>query len=282
MKTIVVPTDFSTHAANALHYAAFLAGTLNAKIILFHAFHVPVAYTEVPATFIAQTDVKAEIGVELKKKAEGVQKAIGKSLPIECICREGLLINTIKEFMAEEKVDLLVMGTQGASGLEEILIGSHSAYMVEKINCPVLVIPASVTFFRLQKIMYATDFQFNDFMHINQVGEIARLYDAEILITHVSTNPKKAAEEEQLMDWFMEIAQTNISYRKIAFRTFTGGNVLDKLNEAVKALGIDMLCMSTVRRTFFEKIYHGSLTKKMAYHTGIPLLAFHIHETNRL
>ncbi len=281
MKTIVVPTDFSGHSANALHYATSLADRLQARLVLFHAYHVPVTYSEVPA-IVSEQEIEAEAYLELKRMANQVQKAIGKFLHIECVNREGLLIDTVHEYIAENNVDLIVMGTQGASGLEEILIGSHSAYMLEKVKCPVLVIPAKAPFSTPKKIMYATDFQFKDFANINQAAEIAWLYDAEIVITHIAADPAKAVEEEDLMDWFMEIAQTNIAYPKVSFHTFTGGNVLEKLNDAVKELGIDMLCMATVKRNFLEKLYYSSLTKKMAYHTRIPLLAFHINQANRL
>lgn len=84
------------------------------------------------------------------------------------------------------------------------------------------------------------------------------------------------------MDWFMEIAETNIAYPKVSYRTFTGEDVLEQIHQSVTSSGIQMLCMSTVWRTFFEKFFKGSLTKKMIYQTQLPLLVFHIHEPNRL
>lgn len=84
------------------------------------------------------------------------------------------------------------------------------------------------------------------------------------------------------MEWFREIAETNVAYVKVSYHTFTGDNVLERINAAIANDDIDILCMSTVRRTFFEKIFNSSLTKKMVYHTQIPLLVFHIQEPNRL
>jgi nucleotide-binding universal stress UspA family protein len=174
------------------------------------------------------------------------------------------------------------MGTQGASGLEKVLLGSFTADVVEKVDCPVLVIPESATFHVPHRIMYATDFQFNDFSCLNQVSEIARVFDAEIIVSHISADLTKQQEEEDLMDWFMEIAETNISYPKLLYKTYTGENVLEKLNKAIDELGVEILCMSTVKRTFLERIFKSSLTKEMVYQTHHPLLVFHIQEPNRI
>jgi nucleotide-binding universal stress UspA family protein len=181
--------------------------------------------------------------------------------------------------VTENNVDLIVMGTQGASGWEKVLIGSYTAAILDETECPVLVVPSNVTFKGIKKIMYATDFQFNDFAAINQVADMASFFDAEIIITHISTAP---AKEEETMDWFMEIAEANITYPNVSFRSFAGTDISGQLAGLVKGMNVDLLCMSTVRRTFFEKLYKSSLTKKMVYQAEIPILAFHVKEPNRL
>ncbi|QHT71304.1 universal stress protein [Rhodocytophaga rosea] len=278
MKTILIPTDFSTHSLNAIDYAASLAEKMPVKLILLHMYHVPVVYTEVPVVAITDQDFEAEADVELKRQVEHIQSS-GKVKDVSYINREGLLVDTISDIAAENKVDLIVMGTQGASGLEKMLIGSYTAAILDETQCPVLIVPAGVSFKGIKKIMYATDFQFNDFTAINQVADIARFYDAEIVVTHISTAP---AKEEATMDWFMEIAEANISYPNVTFRSFAGADVSGQLTGLVKGMNVDLLCMSTVRRTFFEKLYKSSLTKKMVYQAEIPILAFHVKEPNRL
>jgi nucleotide-binding universal stress UspA family protein len=269
MKTILVPTDFSKHSANALAYAASLA-------------EVPAAYTEIPAAVQIEHDIEADAEAELKRMTGQIKRARGSLFNIDYINKEGFLIDTLPEIIKEKAVDLIVMGTQGASGLEQLLLGSYTADVAEKVDCPLLVIPAHAAFRKPEKIMYATDFQFNDFQYINQVAAIAQAFDAEILITHISTRVTNKQEEEDLMDWFMEIAETNIGYTKVSYRIFTGENVFEKLNDTVRDGGVQLLCMSTVRRTFFEKLFNSSLTKKMVYQTQLPLLVFHIREPNRL
>jgi nucleotide-binding universal stress UspA family protein len=194
-------------------------------------------------------------------------------VPVETIVREDLLLDGIRAVIREREVDLLVMGTMGAKGLEEVLIGSHSAYVLENVDCPVLVVPACTSKRSIERIIYATDFQFNDFTYINQLIELARPFQAQIIVTHIST---QAGDDEQLMAWFKEIAEPNIDYPFVSFRSFSGEHVLDELNHAVKFMEVDMVCMATARRGFFEKLFKGSLTKKMAYHCEVPLLAFHL------
>jgi nucleotide-binding universal stress UspA family protein len=278
MKTILVPTDFSTHSLNAVDYAASLAEKMSVKLILLHTYHVPVVYTEVPVVALTDQDFEEEAEVELQRQVERLLST-GKVKDVSYLNKEGLLVDTIGDIVTENKVDLIVMGTQGASGMEKVLIGSYTAAILDETECPVLVIPAGATFKGIKRIMYATDFQFNDFKAINQVADIARFFDAEIVITHISTEP---AKEEETMDWFMEIAEANISYPNVTFRSFAGADISGQLTGLVKGMNVDLLCMSTVRRTFFEKLYKSSLTKKMVYQAEIPILAFHVKEPNRL
>ncbi|MDO1450389.1 universal stress protein [Rhodocytophaga aerolata] len=278
MKTILVPTDFSSHATNAVMYAASLAGLLNAKVILFHSYHVPVAISEYSVILMAEPAIDQNTLDELQLLEKRVKEIAG-NIPVETIIREDLLLDGIRAVVKEKEVDLLVLGTLGAKGLEEVLIGSHSAYILENVDCPVLIIPACASQKKLEKIIYATDFQFNDFRYINQLIDLARPSQAQIIITHISTHKK---QDEELMAWFKEIAEPNIAYPFISFKSFTGDQVLDELCHAIKFLEADMVCMATARRSFFEKILHGSLTKKMAYHCEVPLLAFHLEESKKL
>ena len=280
MKTILIPTDFSTHSLNAIDYAASLAEKMPVKLILLHMYHVPVVYTEVPVVAITDQDFEAEADAELKRQVERLQSS-GKVKDITYLNKEGLLVDSIGNIVAENNVDLIIMGTQGASGLEKVLIGSYTAAILDETECPVLVVPTGAAFKGIKKIMYATDFQFNDFTAINQVADIARIFDAEIIITHISTTPAKEKEEET-MEWFMEIAEANISYPNVTFRSFAGSDVSGQLTGLVKGINADLLCMSTVRRTFFEKLFKSSLTKKMVYQAEIPILAFHVKEPNKL
>jgi nucleotide-binding universal stress UspA family protein len=278
MKTILVPTDFSSHATHAVEYAAALAARMQARLILFHSYHVPVAISEYSIGMMAEPAIEADTAQELQHQATRVQE-IYRDLSLETILREDLLLDGIQAIIKDREVDLLVMGTIGATGLEEWLIGSYSAYVLEHVNCPVLVVPACASKNTISKIMYATDFQFNDFTYIHQLTEIARPFGAEVIIAHIST---QVGKDEELMDWFREIAEPNLVYPLISFRTFHGEHVLDELNHAIKYLEADMVCMATVRRSFFEKIFNGSLTKKMAYHCQVPLLAFHLDGSNKL
>lgn len=278
MKTILVPTDFSSHAANAVDYAATLAASLNAKLILFHSYHVPVAISEYSVIMISEPALDEETIQQLKQLEKRVQQ-IAAQVPVETITREDLLLDGIQAIIREKEVDLLVMGTRGAKGLEEVLIGSQTAYVLDKVDCPVIVVPSCATRRNIKSILYATDFQFNDFTFINQLVEIARPYQAQIIITHISTIAEK---DEELMDWFREIAEPNINYPFLSFKSFNGENIEAELNQAIKYMEVDMVCMATTRKSFFEKIFKGSLTQKMAYHCQVPLLAFHLGESKKL
>ncbi|TAL60147.1 MAG: universal stress protein, partial [Bacteroidetes bacterium] len=131
MKTILVPTDFSKDASNAVRYATAIAKKEKAKIILLHAFHFTYISPDVPAQFAAETIEAMKADSEHKLKL--ISSEIVKS-KIECeyLNNEGFTLDVILKAIEKQKPDLVIMGTKGASGIKEVLIGSNTAKVIEK------------------------------------------------------------------------------------------------------------------------------------------------------
>lgn len=275
MKTILFPTDFSPGADNALNYAIRLSDKLKAKLIFFNSFHIP-AYAGAPI----DGDVEEQLMnitndqlLELKNKA----LLQNKNLDVECEVNYGFAVDNIVSTAKEKNAGLIIMGTKGASGLKEVLIGSNAASVLEKAPCPVLVIPENAQFKNLDKIVFATDFRNSDFYSIAALAEIAALFNSEIMIVHVSQVTPTGDYESDLLQWFREELKkkTNVEYNNISFHDLVGGNVDYELEDFIEKYKVDLLALSMRKRNIFSKLFDRSLTKKMAYHTHTPLLAFH-------
>ncbi|MEP7169884.1 MAG: universal stress protein [Bacteroidota bacterium] len=275
MKTILFPTDFSSSADNALSYAAVLCNDLKAKLVLFHSFHIP-AYAS-PETLDDATEeqLTARAENDLLKLRNKVL-AEHKELEIECIVNLGLAVDRIISSAAEKHADMIIMGTKGASGLKEIFVGSNASAVLDKAPCPVLVIPDKAAFKGIAKIVFATNYQESDFQSIKFLTEIASLFNAEILIVHISEFTQADVNEKDLQ-WFKDELKkkSNILYENISFHNLIGGNVDWELEEFIEQNNIDLLSLSMRKRNIFTKLFDRSLTKKMAYHSHVPMLAFH-------
>ena len=141
VRTILVPTDFSDDAEQALSAALrLLAGSPDPKIILFHAFHVPIEYTNLAGGFvlpdITQTAL-ADARTALERVAEPLRK---QGHVVETLAREGYAPQAIETEAREHGVDLIAMGTHGRSFLPHVVLGSTAERVVQHAPCPVLTV----------------------------------------------------------------------------------------------------------------------------------------------
>lgn len=278
MKTLIVPTDFSDNAMHALRYACMLNAKLNGRIILFHSYAVPVLSTDMAYEIMPPDE-------ELKKISRGALKnqkeqiaAEFPGMPFETVIEAGYAEDEITNLAKTKEADFLVMGTQGASGLREALIGSITASVMEDATCPVIAVPEKAIVNRLNKIVFATDYALNDFENVSKITAIAKPFNAEIILLHVSSGELDKAYEFAAIETFKERITEENKYERVSFKLLESRDVLDGLNFYLDEIRADMLVMSMHHRTFFQKMFNRSKTKKMAFHTHIPLLAFHAEE----
>jgi len=186
---ILIPTDFSAVANNALSYAIDLAKKTGAQIHVLHVKHVPVMDASFPAEtyqiYLDEIDKAAKMGMEELEK--NILKTSGVKYDLQTVM--GFVHDELQHFVKRHDIDLIVMGTTGASGLQEIFIGSNAASVVSKSEVPVMVIP------------------------------------------HLA-KPSDFIDEKQ----------------------------------------VDLLVLAKHNRSWFDRLFHRSFSKRMAFHTKIPLL----------
>jgi nucleotide-binding universal stress UspA family protein len=274
MKTILVPTDFSQPANNALTYALAIARKSGARVILMHAYHMPASNTTVfrDVTSILKQDAERDLADVARQLMADPQNAVVK---LETAAVRGDLVNGLKKIADETRADLIVMGTKGTSGLSEILVGTNTASVIEDISCPVMAIPEQATYREIKQILYATDYQVADDTSISQLAEFASLFGASILLLHVAGNTSHPNRQDQLISEYTEKIKRKVAYPQLSFRLEESPDILNGLNNTIQSMNIDLVAMTTRKRNVYENFFKGSITKKMAYHTHIPLLAFH-------
>jgi nucleotide-binding universal stress UspA family protein len=261
MKKILVPTDFSENAANAIEYAAQIALLMHYKIMLLHV---------------------AEAGMDNSNETEKLEiicKALVSSYPdLDCNWRMVTGDDIPSEIVAASELfnaELIVMGTKGITNLEKILFGSNTASVIEKASRTVLSVPSSNYFTKPEKILFATTFEQEDVPAALQLVRLARPFGAQLIIAHVLTESSvEEIEKAKLQNFTREISMlanySNITYRLCSENTVTMG-----LDLMIENTGADVIAMRTHRRSLFEKIVNPSITQKFARHSSIPLLAFH-------
>ena len=275
MKKILVPTDFSKTAENALFYAIELAKSEHAKLILLHVDQTEITNPNVPYTIY--TEVIEAKKKEVKKEIDDLALKITQAGKInyESLVREGLVFETILNVIKEKEVDLVVMGTKGSGSLSNMILGSSTAKIIEKARCPVIAVPEGVEFNRIKKITYATEYHHSDIYCLKKIIEIAKPFNAQIDVLHISDTEQSPDSEKDMMKKFMNEVNEKVQYTNMSFQLLSGKKIEKVLEKYLEKDSTSMLALSTHQRDFFDKLFGKSITKHLAYHTKTPLLAFH-------
>ncbi len=272
MKTILIPTDFSINAQNATDYGVQLFDGADTRIVLLNTYYLPYATT---GEFISVDDIVAK---DTEKRFDKEQKRIGNRFPemkatVDTLFEIGDVVSVVRHLEGKASPDVIVMGTKGASGWNEILVGSRTASMTQSVDCPMVVVPENAQFTPLKKILFTTDLETipeTDTMDV--LLDLARTYNSEIQLLHVekdgespTSHPISAPKE--LNDYFTKIPH--------AFKTTTGKKVAETIETYIKSHPTDLLVMISEHGNLFHRIFHRSVTKKVTMHTEIPVLVLH-------
>ena len=269
---ILVPTDFSKSATVAVHYAANLAKHLSADLVLLNVVFINAPPTAMVGFKTKQIEEKIEDNAkqdlillinELKKEPNAVKNISFKTIvgyPIE---------DVVDAYAMRNQVDLIIMGTKGASGLTKVLIGSNAAATINKSTIPVITVPVHVRFNGIKQIVHASDL-YDTEEEMKILIPLAQLFGAAISIFYVSPiSSKRKIDIENIK----KDIENKYNFNKLSISISVGDDITDGIDEHVADLKADMLTMFTHELTFFEKLFGKSVTREMAFHTWIPLLS---------
>jgi nucleotide-binding universal stress UspA family protein len=268
MDTIIFPTDFSENADHALAFAMDIAERAQAELIVVNAYDIPYSHNIMTTSLLDMIREGAEGGVK-----EVAEKATARGLKVQAIAKMGNPIRVVKELVKTHANAMVVMGTKGSSGVEQILMGSNAAALLHSVNVPVLAIPAGANIGQVNKIVFATDFSSEkDEKALSRLANLAKLFDATVMILHVDNGKSKAIPGQR--DKF----ETLLKDVKHSFHLVREHQVEEAIENFVNEQKADMVALLARQYGFIEGLFHTSVTSKMAYHTEVPYLALHENE----
>jgi len=276
VKAIIHATDYSENAIAALKYAYAISSKMNISLVVVHVFDYPTTLdTEVkePVPHFEKNAFKKH-NAKLK---EFCTKHLGNELDkmdvrVEAI-EDKSTVNGIISKAKELKAFMLVTGMKGGSAFKEFIMGNTTKHLIEKAPCPVLSIPADVSHRQIETIVYATDYEKDDIKEIDSIIEIAKAFDAEIKIVHIS--PLKEFDRKKLIRNFEEEVKEKISYKKIEFDIIPSDDTFEDLRLYLGKVNADIIVMLERKcKGLLKKLFHRDLVKKMEYYGKIPLLSF--------
>lgn len=276
MKHILLPTDFSDNALNAIHCALKMYKEVRCS------FHILNAYTLSSTNLIGRRSA-GRLGTlyeAIEDASErGLQELVdalrknnsNSNHAFYTISKPDMPLGAIKELIAQKDIDLIVMGTKGATGAKKVFLGSNTVKVIMAINkCPVLAVPGSYTFQGLKKLMFPTDF-IRPFSKRELYGliELAKLWKPNIRIFHLTKDIPLTDEQinnkKILKDFFIGLDYN--FYNGILDEAIT-----ESIQKFVEEKQADIVALLHYKRTFLEKLTEKSVIKKVGFETKVPLL----------
>jgi nucleotide-binding universal stress UspA family protein len=271
MKTILIPVDFSKSADNALDYAIEIAKCTSAKLFLFHAYLPPAAIGGVPV-ILSVKEIEKQIVRNLKKAERYIHSKTDQNLVVEYAYRCGSPVEEIKLCAERNKADLIIMGLHGAGFLKENLIGSVSTALINNSFCPVLIVNQNVKFRNLKNIALAFDYtEIKNKSILSLLNEFTNLFKSHIFIFNVVKSQLQAVSSISKAVDGMKLAHA-LQDAEHSFHYSENEDIVEGINQFVIDKKIDMVVMIPHKHSPLHALFNESQTKKMAFHTRIPIL----------
>lgn len=288
--TILIPVDYSDYSKLACRYAAKIAKKSDNNLFLFHAFYSPAFdLIELTGGLQTQQQLRADVTEKLiESENEDMEKFIDclfQYPEFESLARDDVAFD-IKAGLAKDEIlsiandinpELVIMGTRGADKRTSSILGSITEVSIRKLKVPVLAIPEDYKFVgteNLKRIVYLTDYDESDFVSIKKLMRFTQFLNLSIHCIHIGPRIDKweILKMEGLKDYFQK------AYDKKSVECHILDNkpdLLQALDKYILENNINVISLTHRKRSLLDKVFKSSMTKKIFYHTQIPLLVFH-------
>jgi nucleotide-binding universal stress UspA family protein len=279
MKKILVPTDFSKPAAIATVVAADIAKKSGAELTLLHVIEEAVGNS-----LNVEGQVSADAGWEEKiynikliekgKKmmAKLIEDPIFEGVRLKPELRVGTPYHGMNKIITEKKVDLVVMGTAGKSGLEHMILGSNTEKVVRTASCPVLTVHNKPATKEFKQIVYATSMDKDEEVFSRIVRSTQKLYDSTIHLVRINTPAN--FQRDFLVKKYMQDFAKRLQLKNYTINVFNDVSEEEGIIYFADSVNADLVAMSTHGRTGFAHVLAGSIAEEVVSHSRRPVLTF--------
>ena len=274
MKKLLCPIDFSEVSLNALEFAVVIGEKEESDLTLLNIFtrsdynkilnseHVEEEYEQLLE--IAETKLAAISTTVMKgSQNKGLQSC-------NYLLKSGKIVDVLSQIADEQKFDLIVMGTTGHSAYERKYLGGKAEKIIEHTHCSVLCIPENLSFHGIERIVYATDYQEEDKIAIQQLIAFSKVIKAKLEVLHVSHHNDtvdKAIFEDFKEEIINFVHNEDISFNRVVFKHVANG-----INKYMGESNADLLVLLNKRKNFLDTLFHTSLTHHLDKFTDYPLM----------
>jgi len=273
MKRILVPTDFSKQAENALHVAAQMAAKYDGEIYLLHSMEIPLHLSN---SGESGSLPEAIYFIKLAKKrfADFRKLPFLQNISIHETIGHGEIYDDINEVVDKNNIGLVIMGSHGSSGFREMFIGSNTEKVVRTASIPVLVIKNHHEHLEINDFVFATDFSEECRKPFMQAQKFAKSIGAKMHLLRVNTPSgfKTTSEAREIMKHFVR----GTDAENYTMNIYNDTSVEKGILNFTKETGAQLIGMSTHGRKGLSHFFNGSISEDMVNHANMPVITFKI------
>ena len=274
MKRILIPTDFSKYADEAIEVGAEIAKKNDCEIILIHMLELPGQMNDALTGATSIPEVML-----FKRKAEETLKNIKnrpylQGIKVTEVIRLDGAYHGINNYIKQNNMDLIVMGSHGASGIDEIIIGSNTEKVVRQSETPVLVIKNKIDNFKVRNIIFASDFSKETKKAFQKMLDFTKLFDSKlnlVMICTPNTFKSTSAARKIVTDFVADFDMPEYS-----FETYNESNIEKGIINYSNEKDADLIAFCTHGRTGLNHFFTGSISEDLVNHATRPVLTFRI------
>lgn len=268
LSKVLVPTDFSPLADNAVKYAGELCKHTNAQLVLLHVLQINSADLQMPATYADEMMAEQQRIAQTKLDTSKAFIRHHYGISVEGVTSFGAISEEIADYADQNEIDLVVMSTHGMTSFLDRIFGTNTSSTIQQMKKPLLVIPNGVTFNPAHKVAIATDYSTSEIEYINFVHTMTHNVPVDFHFLHVN-NPDLSQTESQI-DKELENFAPNMTFHEV-----TGDDIIKTVKTFVTSHQIDLLIVTHHERSFLSELFHTSIAKELSHITHLPMLVFH-------
>lgn len=278
MKKILVPCDFSACAVEAYQFALKIAAKNKGEVLVLKAIELPVMIVSGfdVQPYVYDPTLLRELETDAKSKFDKLrERYVSDGVMVSFHVKHEPPTPAIRQFVKENGIDLIVMGTKGAGGLNEYLIGSNTEKIVQKATVPVFAIRKSIDLLTIKKIILPSTLRLDQAQFIQKVKDLQTFFGASLEVLWINTpmNFKTDDESRTMLESFAR------NYKLENYHLHVRNDTIeeDAIIHFTKEIGGDMIAMATHGRRGLAHALMGSVAEDVVNHIQFPIWTYSMH-----
>ncbi|MET0394259.1 MAG: universal stress protein [Chitinophagaceae bacterium] len=271
MKTILVATDFSPAAVNATNYAANMALATGADLLLFHAYQVPIAVTDVPLVLMSVEDLQKSADHKLAHLKADVEHITSGKLTIRTEARLGHITDELENVCNDIRPLAVIMGTTGHSSIDRLLFGSTTLTAIRQLTSPVICVPRGREYGSgIKKIGFACDLrQVEETTPFTAIIHFVQALQAELHVLNVEEEGQPDVTEQTAL------LGTALKDTNPQFHFIRHSDIEDGINDFAETNNLDLLIAIPKKHKLLDGLFKPSSTRQLVKGSHIPVMCIH-------